>query len=44
MPEVAWAQTTIDTTIQKAITVGGQWGTSAAANIAFCRFLRVRVD
>lgn len=44
MPEVAWAQVTIDTTVQKALTVGGQWGTSAAANIAFCRFLRFRVD
>jgi hypothetical protein len=44
MPEVAWAQTTIDTTVQKAITVGAQWSASAAGNIAICRFLRVRVD
>lgn len=44
IPETATAQVTIDTTVQKAITVGAQWGTSAAGNILICRFLRIRID
>lgn len=36
IPSTALATVTIDTTSAKAITVGAQWGTSAAANIAFC--------
>jgi hypothetical protein len=30
---------TIDTTVNKAIVVGGTWGTSAGTNIAFCHGL-----
>lgn len=44
IPEVTTAQVTIDTSVQKMITVGAQWGASAAANILICRQLRVRVD
>lgn len=36
IPVTTLATVTIDTTSAKAITVGAQWGTSAAANIAFC--------
>lgn len=40
---VAQAPVTIDTTVQKAITCGATWGTSAAANILFCRYIRAVV-
>jgi hypothetical protein len=42
IPETAaLATVAIDTTIAKAITVGAQWGTSAAANIVLCRGMSV---
>ena len=41
MPVIATAAVTVDTTVQKAWTIGGQWGTSAAANIAFCYMMSV---
>lgn len=43
LPETALAAVTIDTTIAKAITTGATWGTSAAANILFCRGLSVEL-
>lgn len=36
LPETAQAAVTIDTTVQKAITIGAQWGTSNAANTLTC--------
>ena len=43
IPETAQATVAIDTTVQKAITIGALWGTSAAANIVICRFLSVEL-
>lgn len=43
LPETAAAAVTIDTTINKFISVGAQWGTSAAGNIVFCRYFRAAV-
>lgn len=37
IPATTLATVSIDTTTAKALTVGAQWGTSAAANIAFCQ-------
>ena len=36
IPVTTPAQVTIDTTIQKAITIGAQWGTSSASNTLTC--------
>lgn len=36
LPETAMATVTIDTTVQKAITVGATWGTSSASNTLTC--------
>lgn len=41
IPATALATVAIDTTAAKAITVGAQWGTSAAANILFCQQILV---
>jgi len=39
MPETAMATVAIDTTLSKIVTVGAQWGTSAAANTIQCHGL-----
>jgi hypothetical protein len=36
LPETAMATVTIDTTINKAMTIGAQWGTSSASNTLTC--------
>lgn len=36
IPETALATVTIDTTAQKVLTVGAQWGTSSASNTLTC--------
>ena len=41
IPETTPAQVTIDTTVQKAITVGATWGTLSASNTLTCMDLLV---
>lgn len=44
IPEVAASRTvTIDTSVEKTVTVGAQWGTSSASNTLTCKKLAVRV-
>lgn len=43
-PETApGSAVTIDTTIAKALVIGGTWGTSAGTNVAFCHGMRATV-
>lgn len=41
IPETALAQVTIDTTLQKIITLGATWGTSSASNTLTCKHMWV---
>lgn len=39
LPETAMAAVTIDTTVNKALTIGAQWGTSSASNTLTCHVM-----
>lgn len=43
LPETALAAVTIDTTVNKAITIGATWGTASASNTLTCRGMIVEV-
>ena len=44
IPETALATVTIDTTANKALTMGAQWGTSSSSNTLTCVHFEVTID